>query len=664
MHSIIFEEFKKSFVVHNKTLPFSCTYDGKPFAEIDKTVSVLYTKGDSFLQETIICQLTDGLKTETIMKYYPKYGAFDWVTWFENTGKEDSRVLSEIKDCSVKMPFDNDPAFVSGAFLPHEDTLHIYVPNGSTNSRTEYANRREHLMPGNKRNYKTSGGRSSNSCTPFFDINRRQRGYIAAIGWTGQWNVDFERDEKTVTMHSGLETAAFKLHPGERVRTTSTVIMPYENGQNNGHNAWRRLIKEQFSLVGKPGRDTEGPLMTAFWGGLHSEHMIERLNYIAKNNLHFDYVWVDAGWYGHSTEQSLNEFEGDWPEHTGSWVINKAYHPNGMKDVAKIVSDYGMKYMLWVEPERCRTGTDMVSEHPTWFLKCEETEKSKNWLLDLGNPEACQGAIDLISGLISDLNLGCYRQDFNMSPLPYWHANDEEERVGIKEIKHIMGLYHFWDTLLEKYPHLMIDNCSSGGKRIDIETLRRSFPMWRSDSQCYVNMAPETTQAQQSSISWWIPYSGTGAGIEPSMYSWRSCYAPSLMGRFWWCNQPCFDFDDNNLDFIRKVNAEYRRVRPFLSEDYYPLVQSAQDDSNWSASQYHRPTDGAGLVLVFRRPKALCDRAVLPVEGFDEEKSYLFIDADTQETFTFTGAELLEKGLTLEMPEKRSSKLLFYTEIK
>lgn len=87
--------------------------------------------------------------------------------------------------------------------------------------------------------------------------------------------------------------------------------------------------------------------------------------------------------------------------------------------------------------------------------------------------------------------------------------NDADDRKGITEIKHIMGLYRLWDALLERFPHLIIDNCASGGRRIDIETLRRSVPLWRSDAQCSANYPPEWAQVHNMTFSVWMPYSGT-----------------------------------------------------------------------------------------------------------------------------------------------------------
>ena len=81
-----------------------------------------------------------------------------------------------------------------------------------------------------------------------------------------------------------------------------------------------------------------------------------------------------------------------------------------------------------------------------------------------------------------------------------------------------MGLYQFWDDLLKKHPDLLIDNCASGGRRIDFETLRRSVVLTRSD---VIFRSPTSSQCIGFGLSHWIPYHGMGSvTVEP--YQFRS----------------------------------------------------------------------------------------------------------------------------------------------
>jgi alpha-galactosidase len=209
-------------------------------------------------------------------------------------------------------------------------------------------------------------------------------------------------------------------------------------------------------------------------------------------------------------------------------VVNKTYHPDGLLEVAKTIKDNGLKFLLWIEPERANKKTDLPKEHPGWFL--ELSPENNDLFLDLSNPEAVQGAYELVSGYIEKLGFSCYRQDCNINPLAYWRKYDTEGRKGVKEIKCVTGLYQFWDMLLERFPDLLIDNCAGGGRRNDIEMMSRSIPLWRSDNQCPFDYEAEVAQIHTTGLSRWLPYHGTGVGVCPvDAYTFRSTYALSYI---------------------------------------------------------------------------------------------------------------------------------------
>ena len=636
----------------------SFQYGETPFWKVHKTVSDQNEKG-AFIKEIL---LPDGLKISKTVRAFEAFGAYEWVTWFENTSDKESGIISELYDGDFQIPFDRDEIPPSKGCLPGEQTAKIYNPIGSIWSRTEFSCEPQTILPGETKYFATNGGRSSQQNAPFFDISQKGKGVIFAVGWTGQWRCIISRDNNEIRVQAGIENVRFKLYPGEKIRTASVLVMPYECGQEEAHNQFRRLLKQEFSLVGQQGRETEGPLSHMFWGAMTSNQMLGVIRKIQEHDLGFEYIWVDAGWYGSSTQDCPNEFEGDWPVHTGDWNVNLHYHPDEFEEVSKAVRKSGMKFMLWLEPERCNEKSPIARSHPEWFLKRKENvEGSDYWLLNLGNQDALRYAVELISRYVQKLDLSCYRQDFNVDPLPYWDENEEEDRKGILQIKHIMGLYAFWDTLLQRFPHLMIDNCASGGRRIDIETLRRSMVMWRSDYQCTWNFDPETSQTHSSSFSWWLPYTGTGAGgIIGDTYRTRSCYAASLTMNYW--GYVGREFKESDVQWVRRINEEYKKVRPFLSCDFYPVILSPMDDSNWVVSQYNRPEHGDGVILAFRRPLSVCDRAQIQLKGLQEYKQYVFYDADSTDSFEISGKELLERPLSLFLPEKRSSKLIFYKE--
>lgn len=619
---------------------------------------------------TAVYQFKNGIKVTNISKKYDKYGAYEWVNFFENTSDMPSEIISELWDCDCSMPLEHEENYKWEAYLPEIKTAtKIYSPSGSTCTRkeffsnideTECSRRINHIYPGQVKKYSASGGRSSGQNAPFFNISKNKKGYIFAVGWTGQWNVEIARNNDDIRVKSGIEGTSFKLMPGEKLRTSSIVVMPYGKNEE-AHNKWRKLVKEHFSLVGSDGRDNAGPLCAGIWGGMTSESVLERVKAIKENELPFEYVWMDAGWYGADTKPTPDEFEGDWPQHTGDWKVSPLIHPNGLKDVSKAVHDAGMKFLLWFEPERVISTTPIALQHPEYFLS-SDLEQNQNRLLNLGNPDAWNYCFETISKIIEEVGIDCYRQDFNVEPLSYWRKNDDFDRRGITEIKHINGLYRFWDALLEKFPNLIIDNCASGGRRIDIETLRRSIPLWRSDYQCPANYDVEASQCHNQTFNIWMPYSGTGTGRGYDEYRVRSAYAAALTTNYSFSEREAYCDTAEKVKFIKKYGNEYLKVRPYFSEDFYPLTEVSDRLDVWCAMQFNRPLQGDGIVEVFRREHSPYETAVFDLKGIDKDSNYKFTDLDGGE-FTISGSEITEKGLKVIITEKRKAKIYLYKKI-
>lgn len=647
-----------NFLKDNSAPRFSLLYNGESIEKTLKNAKVTSVVSGDAVETTFT--LPDGLAITQRMKSYPQYNATEWVLSISNNSTEKSGLITELFDCDVDLPFDHDEPQTPG-FSVREDTTKISNPIGSNWARDEFSAKTNYILAGKTQEYACKGGRSSQGQAPFFDLNQGDKGFICAVGWTGQWQATFLRDDKSINMKTGLQDVGFRLLAGEQIRTSSMLVMHYENGQNKGHNQFRRLVKAYFSLIGKPGRPEQGPLSVMAWGALPTDQMLKRIEQYTKNNFGYEYFWIDAGWYGSPTGYCPSEHVGDWGSQTGNWAVNSKTHPDGLLDVAKAVKQNGMKLLLWIEPERVISTNPTPQEHPDWFFKLPGgSGKNENWLLNLGNEEALAGTIKLVSDYIEKLELGCYRQDFNMDPLAYWQANDEPERVGMNEIKHIMGLYKFWDTLLARFPHLIIDNCASGGRRIDIETLRRSIPLWRSDYQCTWDCDAETSQTHNMGISWWIPYSGTGNGFGiGDTYRARSCYSASFVSSYWGYEGRELT-DDQPLEWVGQTNREYKRARPYFSCDYYPLTEVTTADSCWAASQYDRPEKQDGMVTVFRRTLSPCETARFDLGGIVPGSIYSFEDADTGEVFEISAEELFKNGLVVLLPHKRSSKLYFY----
>ena len=220
-------------------------------------------------------------------------------------------------------------------------------------------------------------------------------------------------------------------------------------------------------------------------------------------------------------------------------------------------------------------------------------------------------------------------------------------------------MYRLWDALLNKYPHLLIDNCAGGGKRIDIETLRRSAPLWRSDAQTPANSYARTAQCHNMSYSMWLPYSGMGTNVMYDAYNMRSCYAGGIELHHAY-GAKSFGENPQEIKLLKKYCDEYIKVRPYLYGDYYPLTDTQYSKHVWCATQYDRPEEGDGIIQVFRREQAPYSRAEFNLYAIRADKTYVFTDTDDGSEFEKSGKELLEKGFEVNIKERPAAKIWLY----
>ncbi len=620
--------------------------------------SFKYDEKEFLLESNQAYEIEKGIIVTPVIKEYNDLNAIEWVLYFENKSDKNSGIFSDIFDCDSLLPL-KMPDIKRSGYMPKSGDACIITMNGMVDGRyywendkksaTEYCFNYEYLdkTANLTKSFANVGGLSSNGTMPFFDVTALDAGYIAAIGWTGDWKAEFTKKDNGIRIKTGLKETEFYLKSGEKIRTSSILIMKYNNGEDK-HNKFRKLIKNHFSHKSCTYAERDALMACELWGGLTSEEMKKRINEFKKYDIKFEDVWLDAGWYGNCIKCD-EAFSGDWGEHTGEWEVNKRVHPQELKDVSDCAKEAGMQLMLWFEPERVIEGTPITKTHPEWFM---ELPGRKDKILNYGNDEATKYVCQLLERYVKNLGLSCYRQDFNTKLTEYFQMNDEENRHGITEIKHITGMYNVWDYLLEKFPGLIIDNCSSGGRRIDIETLKRSIPFFRSDYQCNFNENPEVLQTHNSNISCYLPYNGCTSKTKNDTYAIRSSYSSSWGGAFY--NAIFQSMDEEDFAWAKKITDEYRSIRKYFSMNFYNHGSYCFDDTSWAIWQYHDADSGSGIVMAFRRCQSPFDTVKIRLKGLLDGKNYTYKNLDDNTAFIAT--DILE----ITLPHKRSSTIFEY----
>ncbi|HUW62565.1 MAG TPA: alpha-galactosidase [Candidatus Bathyarchaeia archaeon] len=618
------------------SVPFSFIYDGvssRDFLGNWRHEVKSETKDDRIVDTAVWTDPATSLSVTAVVTTFNQFPAVDWVLYFENGGSADSPMLEDVQALDVNL---------RSGYL--RNPLYLHELEGDACGENTFLPKTRTINVKDSISIAPTGGRpSSISAFPWFTLQYGDAGVITAVGWTGQWRAQFDRSEAgPARVRAGMELTHLVLHPGERIRTPRIVMLPWQGDRQRAYNQWRRLLLAKYvpQIGGNPA-----PLPTALQtfdrynsrpGWATEAGQLEAVD--VARQLGCNTYWFDAAW-----------FPGNFPNGVGNWFCKPEAFPAGLKPVGDACAANGMRFVLWFEPERVAKGTQIAEEHPEFVLGGK-----KGGLFNLSDPAARQWLTDLLSKRIDEYGITFYRNDFNMDPLSYWRNNDAADRQGMTEIRYVEGLYQMWDELRARHPGLLIDNCSSGGRRIDIEMCSRSLPLWRSDTNCSAGH-PDWNQLQTAALGQYVPLS-TACVWTPTTYEARSAATGGLLCQFAY-------LDENfPMEKAKALVAEAMESQRFWYGDFYPLTPCTASPNEFVAYQFHRPDLDSGIVLAFRRRDCAYRGLVLGLSALRSQGAYEveFIDEAGQRTMqTMTGGELAE-NLVLRVPEKESSLLVKY----
>jgi alpha-galactosidase len=636
----------KQFFSRAADLPISFVLDGKPIHGIPPAWRPEVSRRviDKARAETDF-ESTDpktGLHVRVECTEYKDFPVTDWVAWFSNEGREPTPIIRNVLALDGKFQ-GSKPVF--------------YSNNGDFYSETGYTPTVKSLDNGASVSFAPNGGRPSDGAFPYYRIMFDKWGLSLAIGWPAEWAIHFDAVPDGVQVRAGQQKTNLRLMPGERIRTPRMTVLTWSGDASRAVNLWRRWYIAH--ILSRPNGQPLKPLLAVAatdegeeFTRATEENQLRYMEKFKRLGFDFDIWWIDAGWY---------PCGGHWPN-TGTWEPDPERFPHGLKPVSDLASKNGAGLLVWFEPERVRQGTELGREHPEWLLTLKGNENS---LLNLGNPECRAWLTEHVCRLIKENGIKVYRQDFNFEPLEYWRKNEAEDRQGINENLHVQGYLKYWDDLLARNPGLWIDSCASGGRRNDLETMRRAVPLHYSDYgygyhpiklSFHQTLFEWLPYFKDVTLSWDVDKPGR-FDKQVDSYAYHCALAPMLaLG---------LDIKRDDYDFAesRKMIAVWRRAAGLiLYGDYYPQTPFHRTPDQWVAWQFDSPEQGQGFVQAIRLPASQEGTLTIHPKGLDSSVTYVFENGESGETREIAGKDLMANGFTFGLPA-RSGAIWFYRKV-
>ena len=636
-------------------------YRGIP-AEFNPTVTTEANPKSDKIRRTVVTGTSpEGLTVRVEYEEYEDYPVVEWLAFFTNNSGHDTPALSEVR---YEATFLNRPNGGGKPVLTHSN-----AEDERDTCYNEFTDRLNHAVE-----LESVDGFSCLHAHPYMRIlcggandNRTAEDLTVsvAIGWPGTWKTTFTPVSGGASFAAEFPRLHVVLHPGEVIRTMRMTYVTSFGGETKARNLWRRWYFD-YILPRDNGQKLR-PMMSmsnACKNGIHAEcegtteeNQIDSINACAARGIVPDIWWIDAGWYACDV----------WKQ-VGTWEPDKRRYPNGLGPVGECCDRYGTKFLVWFEPERVFEFSELDTKMPERVTKILNAEGGDyfNRCFYLGDKDNLDWMTDKIDAIIKEGHIKIYRQDCNMRQSSVYCLGQylkkieggDENRVGAPENFHVQGYLAFWDALVERNPGLLIDSCAGGGKRNDLETMRRSFPLHYSDVG--IGHVP-LKQRQYRLLHSWTPYFKGFCGSsedENGVYYWKggtphpvdsfsyhSSIAPAISAPL-----SCYAGDDE-LAFAKKHLGIWRRAAELIIDgDYYPLTECDCDAAQWFANEFYDDEKGEGFIQFVRNVKSEDD--TFTVRAFAEDgATYTLTDPESGESFTKTAAEL-ESGLTVTLPPR------------
>jgi alpha-galactosidase len=421
---------------------------------------------------------------------------------------------------------------------------------------------------------------------------------------------------------------SWKLEKGESFTSPEAVLVYSSEGIGQMTRIFHDLYRNH--LIRGEYRDKKRPILINNWEATYFDFDSEKLLSIAReaSRLGIEMLVIDDGWFGARNDDNCA---------LGDWVVNEEKIKGGMKKLATEINQLGMKLGLWFEPEMISPNSDLYRAHPDWAIQIPGRVGALNrnqYVLDISRKEIRDAIYDSMSKVLRSANIEYVKWDMNRSLTDLGSACLDTDTQGELYHRYVLGLYELQERLVNDFPKLLLENCSSGGGRFDPGMLYYSPQIWCSDD----TDAIERLSIQEGTALIY-PLSAMGAHIAdcPSHSNGRTTPFETrgyvaLAGTFGYeLDITKIPEEDRQLiprqvamyhkynDLVR--NGEYYRIASYQSNHEYDCIQVVSKDKKEALVTYIQVMARPNYSTRRVRLKGLCENTMYRIEETGMELS-------------------------------------------
>ncbi len=499
-----------------------------------------------------------------------------------------------------------------------------------------------------KKVFSSGRGESSHQCNPFVAV--AQSGATEDFGevygfnfvYSGNFYACCEGTQyETERVVMGINPTGFKwlLEPGQQF-TAPEVVMVYSCEGTGGmsrtfHDLYRsHLIRGRY-------RDEKRPILINNWEATYFGFDTEKLLSIAReaSSLGIEMLVMDDGWFGKRNDDTSS---------LGDWIVNEDKLKGGIKHLADEVNKLGMGFGIWFEPEMVSPDSDLYRSHPDWCIHVPGRAPAlqrDQCVLDMANPEVVEAVYGMMKKILSEANITYVKWDMNRPLSDLGSSWLPRERQGELSHRYMLSVYEMMNRLTTDFPHILLENCSSGGGRYDPGMLYYSPQIWCSD----VTDAITRLEIQRGTAMVY-PLSTMGAHVSDCPNHIVNRITPfetrgyvALAGTFGY-ELDVTRIPEEDRKMIPEQVRMYHKYNDLIRRgDYYRLANYSDNniDDAWAVVSKDKSEVLVTYIQILQRPN--CRSRRIRLKGLDENAVY----TDMQTGESYSGSALMYAGINI-----------------
>lgn len=608
--------------------------------------------------------MTDKKYPVTVKVFYKTYSSCDVIeTWTEISHREKKAIR-----------------------LQRFDSGHLAFPQGNAwmmhfhgDWSAEFYPTTEPITQGLKTIRNSDGDRNSHLDAPEIMISldgKQQENAGKVIGAALCWSGNFELRINTTLnkMHhfyAGISPQAseYILEPGETFTTPRLALCMSNEGLGGVSRNFHRWARHEGWL--HQGDKTREILLNSWEGvvfNVNEKGMFQMMEDIKE--MGGELFVMDDGWFGEKYQRN------DDKSTLGDWMVDRQKLPGGIKPLVDKAKSLGIHFGIWIEPESANTISEFYEKHPDWVLqeKGRELKQGRGGtqvLLDMCNPKVQDFVFKIVDNLMTENpDIAYIKWDANCSLQNYGSNYLPAQKQSHIYIEYHRGLLKTLERIRAKYPRLVIQDCSSGGGRVNYGLLPYFEEFWPSDNndpfqRVFIQWGtsyffPSNAMAQHIAHS---PYWNTG---RTSPIKYRTDVAMS--GRLGIELQPA-NMTPEEREQTKRAISDYKRIRDIVQlGNLYRLVSPYEEN----LSSFLYTNDSKDRVVLFAHRVKYLYNMVIPrvrLAGLDASKNYRIKEVNVKinekpcylDGKVVSGRLLMEAGLNIPLEKDYASRVFELT---